>query len=211
MTALRQPMHRVTRTWRGLGGAAVATLLAAASHALAGGPVTWLALIATAVLAAPLCVALAGRVASVWRLSLGVGVSQLLYHWSFAGLGAPSAPLSGGLSVSPHAAHAGWFAGALGTPGAQSSLSSDVTMWIAHAVAALLTIALMARGERAFLAIVQLIGRTVAWPRVAVAPGSTVSASRVRGVAPVRQLAPLFGVMAISHRGPPAAGHHTFA
>lgn len=224
-------MSRATRAWRGVLGALVATILAAGSHALAGGSVTWLALIATTVLAAPLCVALAGRIASVWRLAIGVGASQLLYHWSFAGLGEAAADslTSGGLPVSPHALHTAWFSGVFAAPGAAarvaegsgaswvsgaagaSGASAELAMWVAHAVAAALTIALLARGERAFLALTRLIGRAVALPGLRPAFGWPRTAARAPFVVPHFDLLRLIGIAAINHRGPPSGARSCFS
>src|SRR5690606_28685168 len=104
VTDPRSPATRAARTARGALGAGAATLLAAVSHALAGGTITPLAVGATALLALPLCVGLAGRIGSLWRLSLAVGASQFLYHWSFWGLGTSSAP-GGAEPVPHHASH----------------------------------------------------------------------------------------------------------
>lgn len=189
------------RTARGALGASSATIFAAASHALAGGQVTLLALLATTVLALPICVALAGRIASVWRLSLGVAASQLLYHWSFAGLGVASgsAPT---LSPEP-SAHMQHLGAASFVPALTEAGSAGWTMWIAHALAAVATIALLARGERAILGLVTLFDRLLL-----VAPRSPVTLPALRktrsGISrphPLRDR--LMSLSAISHRGPP--------
>lgn len=192
-------VNRTARVARGAAGAGAATLLAAASHALAGGTITWIALVATALLALPLCVALAGRVGSLWRLALGVSVSQLLYHWSFAGIGTAT----GGVSeVAPvHASHTMTLSALTATPAAEAA---DLLMWVSHAAAAVLTIALLHRGEQAALALLRLVLRAIplSRPRALAIP-------RAATAVPTRDVAPLSGrlldVGPISHRGPPLA------
>lgn len=196
-------MSRAVRTARGAFGALAATLLAAASHGLAGGSATPLAVIATVVLALPLCVLLAGRVGSLWRLSLAVVPSQFVYHWSFAGLGA--APLSSEQGWgSAHSAHFASSEMASLAPGIAANGAADAWMWAAHALAAVLTIALMHRGERAAMHLVRVLRSTlpvrlptaVRLPqRGAILACLTVDAPRVQR--------PFLST--ISHRGPPAA------
>ena len=205
-------MTRAVRTARGAAGAAIATLFAAVSHGLAGGVITPLAVVATAVIALPICVALAGRTGSLWRLALGVSVSQFLYHWTFSGLGiasgAGSTPAAEQLAaLGPHAAHLGAmpFAPALVASGA-----ADAWMWAAHALAAALTVALVHRGERAAIHLLSLV-------RSALVPafrfgnaGVRVGRSGRPAAAPILHVLPtlrerLTVLSAISHRGPPAA------
>lgn len=101
-------MSRAVRTARGTFGALAATVLAAASHSLAGGTSTLVAVVATAVFALPLCVLLAGRVGSLWRLAAAVVPAQFAFHWMFASLGVVSVQPGGAAeAVSPHAAHLG--------------------------------------------------------------------------------------------------------
>lgn len=204
-------MSRAARIARGFSGAALATVFAAASHALGGGRVTTVAVVATIVLALPICVALAGRVASLWRLAVAVGASQFLFHWSFWALGAPalasgSAPASesaagGGAVVSPHAAHLGAFAA---TFDLAATGAADAAMWIAHGVAAILTIALLHRGEQAALEIFRRL--RCALPFTLPQPVAPAPVTRIRQAGtyvPLRSR--LCALSAISHRGPPQA------
>lgn len=194
---------------RGAWFAAFATLLAAASHMLVGGntpaPV---ALVATAIVVLPLCVALAGRERSLWRTSLAVALSQGLFHWSFGAIGAVTAQgsvVSGSgfaAAASPHADHLGslgQFVPMIDSPGA------GWLMLAAHAVAALVTVAMLRFGEDALLRIrealaslgAQLVGKLPALS-VALPRGGRVSTF---GYAPARPLAT--SRASISHRGPP--------
>lgn len=220
----RAPISRAARAWRGAGGALAATLLAAVSHGIAGGTLSWLAVTATALLALPICTVLAGRVGSLWRLSLAVSVSQFLYHWLFAwvgggaaGLGIGAAGRSGADPMSPHLSHLGVSAGdsvgnsigaqlastgSLDPSSAMPLASTDTAMWASHALAALLTIALLHRGERAFLALVRLVRSALPLRRT-----TPPVLPRVPSATPSFRVAPLRNRLlaaVISHRGPPA-------
>lgn len=212
----QQAMSRAARTARGAFGALVATMLAATSHALAGGAVTPIAVLATALFALPLCVLLAGRVGSLWRLALAVVGAQFVYHWSFSGLGlVTSTSDSFDAPVSPHAAHLGMLPPALFSPevfspeavgahsaGTAGAIAADALMWAAHAVAAILTITLMHRGEQGVIHLVRVVRGAVpvhvpAAVRLPVRPAIleffTTRSPRVA----------LIFLSTISHRGPP--------
>lgn len=197
-------MSRSTRALRGTAGAFAVTAFAAASHAFAGGLVTWLAVVATAVLAMPLCVALAGRFGSLWRLSIAVGISQFIYHWTFSGLGLPAIDTGSGTpALSAHAQHLAQlerFAPAV------ASGSADAMMWVAHGVAAVATVALLHRGEQAFLGLVRLVRRALAGTPLplGMTPGAPRPARyRVGPDSHGHFRAQLLSLSAISHRGPP--------
>lgn len=195
-------VNRGVRVLRGSIGALLAASLAAASHGLAGGVITWTSVAATVVVTLPLCVALAGRVGSVWRLTLAVAMAQFMYHWTFAGLGLASGAGSGSdTAISPHAAHLAALQ--TFTPSLASAGAADAAMWVGHVIAAALTIALLYRGERAFVALGSALRRVLftapallltsfarALPRVSAAGGSSL---RER----------LLSASAISRRGPP--------
>ncbi|WP_087011165.1 hypothetical protein [Leucobacter sp. 7(1)] len=203
--ACARPVARVSRGVRVLRGAAaalVATLLAAASHGIAGGVVTWASVAATVVFTLPLCVALAGRVGSLWRLSIAVSASQFVYHWTFAGLGLTSGAAADAPMVSPHAAHLAALESF--APDLASAGAADASMWFWHAVAAVLTITLLARGERAVMALgrtllralpVTLVRLPVPVPR----PTPCLTSPRI----PLQDR--LLAASAITLRGPPCA------
>lgn len=163
MVQRQQPMSRQARTARGAIGAALATVLAAASHSLAGGEVSAFAVIVTAIIALPVCVALAGRIGSLWRVGLAVGASQFLYHWAFAGIGA-SASLSLGAAfpMGSHAAHLASLQRFV--PDAVEAGSADALMWALHALAAVVSTILISRGERAALALGRSLRRALPRP-----------------------------------------------
>lgn len=158
-------MHaRHSRTLRGMTAAAVATWLAAVSHTIGGGtaPDGALLLVVTA-LAAPLGVALAGRRLGLVRLSLTVILTQVLLHVAFA--------WTAGLD--PAAATGHVHGGALPTGGQATAVLPDLGMMLAHALAALLTIALLHRGERAARVVARGLRELVA--RLVVSLGSPVT------------------------------------
>lgn len=194
-------MGRGARTARGAAGSLAATLFAAASHGIAGGTITWVAVAVTAILALPLCTALAGRIGSLWRLAVAVGAAQFLYHWIFAGVGVAEAVGDATGAPAPlHAAHTTALAGF--APELAAAGSADAAMWVGHAVAAVLTIALLHRGERACLALARLVRRTLRRPLPRI-----VAVSRRPALRPLILRTPLRvrsqARSAISHRGPP--------
>jgi hypothetical protein len=76
-------------------------------------------------------------------------------------------------------------------------------MWALHGVAAALTVALLYRGERAFLALLWLVGRAIrlarpprlGFPPRPYSPNAFLSSERVSDR--------LWSAAAITHRGPP--------
>lgn len=126
------------RVARGCTATAVATLIAATAHTLSGGgaPPFWL-LVAATLLAAPLAVWLVGRTPALWRTATAVAASQALLHTAFAAIGT-DAPAS--------AARHDHGAVVLGAGSAVAAL--DPGMVAGHALAALVTTALLAWGER---------------------------------------------------------------
>ena len=200
-----RPTPRVSRgqrVLRGSLGAVVATLLAAASHGLAGGVITWASVAATIIFTLPLCVAFAGKVGSLWRLTTAVAAAQFLYHWMFAGLGlASGAGPQTGIPAAPHAAHLATLQSF--SPDLASAGAADAAMWLGHAIAAIATIGLLHRGERAFLALRHAL-RRVPPDRASRTPAPLARPVRALGVlAEVTLRDRLLTASAITRRGPP--------
>ncbi|MBP6684523.1 MAG: hypothetical protein KA158_03785 [Leucobacter sp.] len=200
MARRQQTLSRAARTARGVIGAALSTVLAAVSHSLAGGEISAFAVIVTAIIALPFCVALAGKVESVWRVGLAVGASQFLYHWAFAGIGVTTA-LSGAskLPMGSHAAHLASLERFV--PTVVEAGSADTLMWVLHGVAAVVSTVLVARGERAVIA----LGRTI---RRALPQHLVLAAFERREVPPTRHEAPVLRDQLLTYaswslRGPP--------
>jgi hypothetical protein len=175
---------RATRATRGAVFAAIATVTAAAAHTIGGGaapsplfcailfafavPLTTALVSASpAVSRGPLSRAALSKAAlsqaALWRTGLAVGASQALFHAAFAvvgDLGASPVPLAQGhvhgspsLSLTDAAVH---------LPTTVLPVGLDMT--VAHAFAAVITIALVCRGEAALAAIASWIVRAAAAP-----------------------------------------------
>ncbi|NUU33351.1 hypothetical protein HNO80_17330 [Arthrobacter sp. C9C5] len=201
---------RGIRFVRGWGAAVAATSIAAFSHVFSGGPAPEISvLVLSLALSGLVCVALAGRVLSRWRLSTAVVFSQGLFHGLFslefassaAGTAVPAAGHAG------HAAHAVAAAYGSGPPGTGAMVMDHASpmMWAGHALAALATIAVLRHGEvTAMCLITALRLRVVAFLPVflplAVEPGAPV----IPADWPVRVLRNLGApLLVMRHRGPP--------
>ncbi|NQX12607.1 hypothetical protein HQQ80_13280 [Microbacteriaceae bacterium VKM Ac-2855] len=197
---------RWARFARGWLAAVVATTTAAASHTLGGGQAPAFAAIALALaFAGMLCVLLAGKTLSVLRLSASVLLSQLGYHLLF--LLAP-----GGVAVEASGQAAMHQHGAAETvllstdAGMAAHAGHDLGMYLAHALAAIVTVVALRHGERTFWtlgdALVGAVVRIVARTSAALAP-----VARPHALRPFERIAlphPLDDVLsALRHRGPP--------
>lgn len=193
---------RWARFVRGWLTAVVAVLVAALSHVAAGGHAPAPVSIALALaFAGMVSVALAGKKLSLVRLSLSVAFSQILFHLLF-GLGGPA----GSMTVAGHHGSAAVIVGAASASPISPAMG---WMWLAHALAAVVTIVALRRGERTFWALVEL-ART-ALVAVLIALGIVLPPLRaVRlGAALHRVFVPFDLAVLLSpmrHRGPPLAG-----
>lgn len=194
---------RSLRLVRGWIGAVIATAVAAGSHILAGGnaPEPPLLLLALA-LSGLACTALTGRGLSLWRLSAGVAMSQTLFHWLFSGAAAPHGSIA---PAGGHLAHSPGLESAAGTLVPSAADHTSPLMWLGHAVAALLTVAILRHGEVAVVRLVRAMRlRVTAFlPLLLPLPVRRAPAALPanRAVRPLRNLgAPL---LVMRHRGPP--------
>ena len=140
---------------RGFVGASFATFVALASHVWVGGGMPGMLGIAVPwLLSLTVCTLLAGRRLSIARLSASVLASQLLFHVLFV-LG--SITPTGGLAPHVHGAVPMAFSG-------ESVLvPEDAGMWIAHGVAAALTVVVLHRGELIVRALLAMASDLAAW------------------------------------------------
>ena len=186
---------RAARVARGTVAAAVSLFVALCSHAVAGGGMPGLAGIALcAAFAALVCIALAGRTLSLSRLGISVVASQFAFHAlfsEFSSAGGPVVPAMSGMHGA--AAHASAL------PMVHTAMPA--WMWLAHAVAAMLTIAALRFGERAFWAVVTLVA-----PRALrmLVPTVTPAARPTRPHRAARVIPRLTPLSVMRHRGPPA-------
>lgn len=126
---------RWARVARGVTAAGIATFVAAFSHWISAGVApSWFGVGVSLVISVMVCTMLTGRTLSVWRLTISIGLSQFLFHALFSGLGTPV--------VAQH------------DMGAMDATTAHVhaapTMWLAHAIAALVTVVAFRFGEQAF-------------------------------------------------------------
>jgi len=202
---------RQRRALRGAAAAALSVFVAAWFHVASGGDApTPLAVLASFVLATPVCVLLAGRRTRLWSLCASVGLSQFLFHALFS-LGAPSDVRfvsSGGAEsmrgmpdmhgMSDLSLHA------IGGHGPSAAEAVAVpAMWAGHALAALITIVAIRHSERVLAALFALAARfLVRALLLALAPlmGGAATPPRRRDVRAVAQLVVDAG---LHRRGPP--------
>ncbi|MDJ0349900.1 hypothetical protein [Cryobacterium sp. PH29-G1] len=191
---------RWARFARGWLTAVVAVLVAALSHIAGGGSAPApLALALALAFAGMVSVVLAGKKLSLMKLSVSVAFSQLLFHLLFA--------LGGTAGTMTVAGHHGSTTVLVGAASAAPAMHSGGAMWIAHTVAAVLTIVALRRGERAFWALVEtartaLVTVFIALGLVVPTPGRTARVRAALRREVVRtDLAVLLSPM--RHRGPP--------
>ncbi|MGO4105327.1 hypothetical protein AB4Y63_15360 [Leifsonia sp. YAF41] len=210
---------RWARFARGWIVALFSTFVAGLSHALAGGAVpSIVAVVLSLAFAGIVCIGLAGRTLSLARMAVSVLISQLIFHGLFS-FGAPG----GALTVSPASASAGTagngahehgpigvLVGLGSAPVGHAAGHDAVWMWVAHAVAALITIVALRHGESAFWGLfdtVRLGIRSLFTALAGALAGATLpaiprSAATTARVFTPRDLALVFSRM--RHRGPPA-------
>ncbi len=192
--------------------AAFATFVALLSHVAGGGelPGAW-GVAVPLTLSILVSVFLSGRRLRLWRLGSSVAVSQFLFHALFV-LGTTTAIAPGPAVLGGHAGHGAQSLAGLGyaasAPAHVHLGHSDTWMWLAHAGAALLTIAMLHRGETVLTGLARFAGLAIA----RVAPAFTAPALPTRLPAPAaatqwfaKALTPLgfFPTTALL-RGPPA-------
>ncbi len=174
----------------------MATIVASTAHTLAGGdaPPLWL-LIAVTLLAMPIAVAVTGRRPSLWRTTVVVGLSQVLLHVAFATVGSALPASIGHVHGALPALSPGVDAGAL---------TVDPVMIAGHVLAAIVTVALVSRGERALRAIAAGLHRLVT--RALAVPAASYDAPRP-AVRATRMPASPTALASLSRRGPPLPAH----
>ncbi len=187
----------------------MATFVALMSHAAGGGQVPgWLGIVVPWVLSLAVCTVLAGRRLSLWRLSVSVAASQVLFHTLFV-LGTGSATSSTMTSMhAGHGAHATMVMPSSTGADTAQMIHADPSMWFSHAVAAVLTIVVLYRGERALLRLRDIAAQMVAWVcrRFGTATISMLDLPSVRVVPSEaeRLLTPGPQLSSLHRRGPPS-------
>ena len=229
---------RWARFARGWAIAGFATFVAALSHTLGGGTVPGLLpVVVSLAFAGIVCIGLAGRTRSLWRVVVAVLTSQLIFHGLFS-LGASGGSLQtdapagtlpahshaagsvllsvqAGATTAPGLSGATGLPGMTGLPGAHAALPmagmtaaplDAALMWLAHLLAAVVTIVALRHGERALGVLVDsarlVVLRVLASRSVPVRPRTAHRAPAPAFVFLPRDLGVLLSVM--RHRGPPA-------
>jgi len=194
---------RGARVVRGFAAASVATLVAALFHMAGGGLApSALALTLSLVFSSLGSIALVGKRVAAWRLTLSVLVSQFLFHALFSL--SPSAHFAGATGHLHPGSHLTMVTdGAAATPMSGMSLSGS-WMWLAHAAAALLTLAALRYGERVFVAVSEFTAFSLRRLLTAVAvvdvPVAQARVETVPVILPHRTVV----LGRLRHRGPPA-------
>jgi hypothetical protein len=144
---------------RGFAASSLAIFVALAGHVSGGGQMPGaLGILVPWIFSFMICVLLAGRSLSLIRLGISVAVSQFLFHTlfvlgTFTPSGIPTSHVHGAPLVLPP------------TTGIPEAVAVDASMWLAHGLAALLTVAALHRGERLVLAVRDLAVQVVRWLR----------------------------------------------
>lgn len=205
----RDDRTRGARALRGGLAASSATFVALMSHIAGGGEMPGLlGIVVPLALSLPICIAWSGRLSLV-GLSASVVASQLFFHVLFT-VGTPTESRMVSAGSGAHAGHEGMMMPP--TPGAGQAAEmapADPTMWLSHGLAAVVTIAVLYRGELTLLRLRELAVRAAAWLLgghavvdhvgsfvLPALPG--VVAATFRSLHPSPQLSPLL------RRGPPA-------
>lgn len=147
-----------------------------------------------------ICVLLAGRSLSLIRLTFSVAVSQFLFHTLFVlGTVTPS-------GVSPAHVHGAPLV-IPATPGLPEAVTADASMWLGHALAALLTVSALYRGERLIVAVRNLAVQLGRWLRRRVDHVLVLPALRLpralRGIFDVARTGDLVRLATLRGRAPP--------
>ncbi|WP_022883474.1 hypothetical protein [Glaciibacter superstes] len=213
---------RWARFARGWVVAGISTFVAALSHTFGGGAAPGaLAVIVSLAFAGIVCIGLSGRTLSLWRVIISVLTSQLILHGLFS-LGAPGGLLQPGTAAAAatatdaaatgahqHATVTGTLVDGALADGAIASAhaagSHGASMWLAHLVAAAVTIVALRHGEAAFWSLfanARLVIRSLFAPVLtAIAPASMQRIPNTACVFEPRDLGVLLSTM--RHRGPP--------
>lgn len=198
------PHSRAIRTLRGLVAATLSTFVALLAHIAGGGQMPGaVGVIVPLVLSVFVCVLLSGRRLALWRQSISVALSQFLFHGLFILGTTTSAGVSTGSSA--HAGHS--ITMVMTSPGMSHGGPDSIWMWVAHAGAAISTVAALHRGETTVSALLALTGYVLArFARTLPLPVEYPARQASTGLSLWLEHRPTpLGVFAsvTSHRGPP--------
>jgi len=197
---------RAQRLARGWIVGLVATTAAAVSHSMAGGYRPGALSFGTALIFAGMLGTLViGRRPSLPRLAIAVSVSQLAFHVLFSELGAGGGSSVGAVGTGMPGMSA-MDDPTVATPLAMSAHDhlADPGMWIAHAIAAVLTILFLRNAEAAVWSMLARLGRVLVRPfATVIAAAPSARPTRLPMDAVVPKPAERLLVDSASRRGPP--------
>ncbi|MET0674113.1 MAG: hypothetical protein ABWY37_11535 [Microbacterium pygmaeum] len=190
---------RSLRAVRGVTAAAVATFLAAVSHTLGGGTAPSFPVIAAvALLAAPMATAIVGSRLALWRLAIAVALSQIAFHTAFSVVAGMS-PTGSVTSMAHDHTQA-----ALSSAAPSMGATASPLMLLAHAIAAIVSIVILHRGERAARTLLRLVVDVLAARTGEIVPPEGMGMPGPAASVPVR--VPLTRLSeVILRRGPPVS------
>lgn len=192
---------RVARVIRGLLVAVVALTVAAVAHIATGGQIGAVGLVLAFAFSALASIALAGRTLSRTRMSIAVLLSQGAFHLLF-GIGAGH-----GLAEPTHSVGMvmGDPAAAPASTGAMSTvaMADNGGMWAAHALAAIITIVALVRGERTFWKLAGWIAHSITRLFVSSIPLEVDQPTAPAVVAELHAAGTRFLLAGLRRRGPP--------
>jgi hypothetical protein len=186
---------------RGFAASSLAIFVALAGHVSGGGQMPGpLGILVPWVFSFMICVLLAGRSLSLVRLGISVAASQFLFHTLFVlGTITPSAVSTPHVHGVPLVLPP--------TTGIPEAVTADASMWLGHALAALLTVAALHRGERLILLVRDLAVQLLQWLRrrvdhALILPVLRVAA-RLRGRFDIARVVDLVLLATLRGRAPP--------
>ncbi len=199
---------RQLRVTRAAAAASVATFVALLSHVVAGGePPALVGVLLVWAVSLVVATLLVGRRLSVARLSLTVVAAQVLFHTFFI-VCAPAASATSARmhhAASHHAAHMPLAESIGQTSDALALSAASGLMWLAHVLAAVLTVVLLHRGERLVITLIRQADRLARrMIRLLAPPALPAGQARMRAPIPSSTLRlphPL--IVAPARRGPP--------
>lgn len=152
------PTSRLVRGWL---SAAMATFLAAASHAAAGGTVPLVAVVVSLVAGGLVCVILAGRRLTLPRVVVGVAASQLVFHGLF-GMFATSGGNPDGAVAAPHHLHgASTLMASPGLAHTPDASGMSALMLLSHLLAGVAGVALIRHADHLWWALLAILCATI--------------------------------------------------
>ncbi|MGV1034650.1 MAG: hypothetical protein ACOYBP_05440 [Microbacteriaceae bacterium] len=189
--------QRIVRVVRALAAASTATAVALIGHLLGGGELPSLLGVAVPLLVSALiAIPLIGRKLALWRTTIVVLLSQLLFHWLFV-LG------STGSATTMSAEMPGMQHSMAGSVAVSAHTMAMPAMSLGHFAAAVFTIALLYHGERVLRGLLEL---TLGFIRTVCALLAVPALTPLQA----QPTTPVFGrhtrllASTLSRRGPPA-------